>query len=733
VRNIPSTSKLIERALAHHQKGLLREAEEVYQQVLRLEPENAHALHFSGVIAHQLGHSEAAVALMQRAVEKEPGRALFFFNLGHVLEATGELDKAIFNYRAAAALDAGLEGAHHGLGDTLFKQGNLHEAAASYSRALSIKPDSPETINSLGSLLQKIGKLEQSVVCYRKAISLKPDYAEAYTNLANALKAMGRLTEAIAVCEQAIVFKPDLAAAHHNLGGMLIDRGDFEEAVKALHRALELQPNLSDAHLSLGNAYKRQGLYSQAVGKFLHAISLLPEFTGAYNNLATTYQEQDKLDDAVEAFQTALALQSDFGSAYSNLLYLYATTRHISPEAERAAAEGWEKSMLTGAERAAARERASAAGFPAHSRAGRRLRLGIVSADLGSHAVAEFLQPFLEQLDRGRFHLTLFPTHRRFCSRALHFQNLADSFIPLTELSDSGAADRIREEKVDVLIDATGHTFGGRPGICAHRAAPVQCTYIGYWSTTGLREMDWIIVDPYFLPSMEAHFTEGVWRLPRVAACYRGDPSLPESSWMPDADGTIWLGSFNKYGKIRQDTLCLWARVLDALPQARLLLEDRRRCEQETHCRILATLLQQGVSAERVTFVPPIHDHQQHMVLYDRLDIALDTIPFNSGTTAFDALWMGVPIVALEGNWSGGRLVSAALKALDHSDWIAQDEEEYVSIVCSLARDVAGRKRLRKSQRSRMAASPLCDEKDIARSLETALEAMYDGWLAGSS
>jgi protein O-GlcNAc transferase len=577
-------------------------------------------------------------------------------------------------------------------------------------------------------MLQRSGKLDQSVICYRKAISLRADYAEAYNNLGTALKALGRLAEAIASCEQAIALKPELAAAHSNLGGMLVDRGDFNQACKTLRRAIEVQPNLVDAHLSLGNAYKAQGLLSQAVRQFKHAIALAPECAAAYNNLGTTYQEQDKLDDAVEAFQKALAVQIDSGPTYSNLLYLYANTRHIPPEAERAAAEGWEKNMLTGVERAKAREQAST--FSGHSRVGRRLRVGIVSADLGSHAVAEFLQPFLEQLDRNRFHLSLFPTQRRFCSRSLYLQGLADSFIPLTELSDSRAADRIREEGIDVLVDATGHTFGGRLGICAHRAAPVQCTYIGYWSTTGLSEMDWIIVDPFFLPSMEAHFTEGVWRLPRVAACYRGDPSLPESCWVPAADGTIWLGSFNRYSKIRRETLCLWAKVLCALPEAKLLLEDRAANEEETHQRILTTLLEQGVSAERVTFVPPISDHRCHMELYDRLDIALDTIPFNSGTTAFDALWMGVPIVALEGNWSGGRLVSAALKAFEHRDWISQNEQEYVSIVCSLARDVDGRMRLRKNQRSRMTASPLCDANDIARSLEEAFEAMYDARIA---
>jgi protein O-GlcNAc transferase len=729
------TSELFARALAHHQNGLLGEAEAIYAQVLRLEPENADALHFSGLIAHQQGRSEVAVDLMLRAIEREPGRATFFVNLGQVFEAMREVDKAVSSYRAAASLDPASEPAHHRLGDLLLKQGILNEAAASYSRALSLMPDSPETINSMGSLLQKVGKLEQAFVCYQRAISLRVNYAEAHNNLGQAHKLLGRLAEGIASCEQAVLLKPDLAGAHSNLGEMLANRGDFKEAVKALYRAIELEPEFYDAHLNLGNAYRGQGLLMEAVGSYLDAISMAQDPAGAYNNLAETYKDQDELDKAVAAFRKALTARPVLGAAYSNLLYLYAFTRHISPEAERAAAEGWERSMLTDAERTAARARAagSSGAFSGHSRVGRRLRVGIVSADLGTHAVAEFLQPFLDQLDRSRFHLTLFPTHRRFCSRSLHLQSLADSFIPLTELSDSGAADRIRAENIDVLIDATGHTFGGRLAICAHRAAPVQCTYIGYWSTTGLSEMDWIIVDPFFLPSMEAHFTEGIWRLPRVAASYRGDPSLPESSWIPDCDGTIWLGSFNKYGKIRRDALCLWAKVLCALPEAKLLLEDRAPSEDETHRRILATLLEQGVSAERVTFVPPISDHRRHMALYNRLDIALDTIPFNSGTTAFDALWMGVPIVALEGNWSGGRLVSAALKAFDHRDWIAQSEQEYVSIVCSLARDPDGRTRLRKAQRARMAASPLCDANDIARSLEDALEAMYDARVAGVS
>jgi predicted O-linked N-acetylglucosamine transferase (SPINDLY family) len=409
---------------------------------------------------------------------------------------------------------------------------------------------------------------------------------------------------------------------------------------------------------------------------------------------------------------------------------LYGFTRYISPEAEKVLAEGWEKIALTEEERSLARRRASPTSgvFPFSSRKGRRLRLGIVSADLGSHAAAYFLEPILEELDRSRFHLTLFPTLGRSGPRAERFRELAEGYISLVELSDSLAAERIRLEQIDVLVDATGHTFGGRLGVFAHRAAPVQCAYIGYCGTTGLTEMDWVFGER----CLAAHFTEKVWEIPPVGICYRGESYLPESSWVPDPHGKIWLGSLSRYGKIGEETLSLWAKVLHALPEARLLLEDGRPCEEETHQRILSTLSGWGISAERVEFIPFIPGHERHMDLYNRLDIALETIPYNGGTTAFDALWMGVPLAGLEGNWAGGRMGSILLKAFDRPEWVARDEAEYVSIVCKLARDVEERKRQRREQRARMQLSPLCDAKGMTRSLEGAFEAMFDIWVAGA-
>jgi protein O-GlcNAc transferase len=244
--------------------------------------------------------------------------------------------------------------------------------------------------------------------------------------------------------------------------------------------------------------------------------------------------------------------------------------------------------------------------------------------------------------------------------------------------------------------------------------------------------MDWVLPDPGCGSSYDAHFTEGLWRLPRLTVAYNGDRSLPESGWKPDPDGTVWLGSFNKYSKIRRQTLALWADVLHALPEAKLLFEDSALAQEETHQRILNVLAGHGVEPKRVEFIPYIHGHERHMVLYDRLDIALDTVPFNSGTTAYDALWMGVPLVTLEGDWLGGRMGTGILTAFGRPQWIAQNATEFVAIVVALARDGEGRSTLRRTQRARMAAGPLCDARAMATALEDAFVAMYARWAAGA-
>jgi protein O-GlcNAc transferase len=734
-RNETTVSALLQAAQAHLAAERLGEASAIYHQILLRQAEHPAALSNLGVIAHRTGRSEAAITLLTRAIAADPRDPSFFVNLGNVYESSGALGQAIANYRQAVFLDPGLEWAHLRLGGALQQQGDLLEAAVSVSRALTIRPDFPEAIRGLGYVLLIAGKPEQAVVCFRKALSLAPGYAEAHNNLGNALDKLHRVVESIASFEQAISLKPTFAPAHANLGRALLMQGRFSEAALCCQRAIALQPDFLEAHLNLGQSYRRQGLLSEAVGCYRHLLSLAPDHAAGHSHLAGTYMEQDELALAYENFEKSIRAHPAFPPAYSGLLYFCSFTRYISPAAERALAKGWEKHHLTEAQRATARERASANSdtFPICPLEGRRLRLGIVSPDLGEHPVSEFLEPFFNQLDRSRFHLTLFPTQFRVEARAVRIHNLGDNCIRLMDLTDDQAVALIQSEQIDVLVDASGHTALDRLGIFARRAAPVQVSYTGYWGTTGLTEMDWFFPDPGCDAGYDAHYTEGLWRLPRLTVSYNGDRSLPESGWKPDPDGTVWLGSFNKYSKIRKQTLALWAGVLHALPEAKLLLEDSAIRQEETHQRILTVLAGYGIEGKRVEFVPYIRGHERHMVLYDRLDIALDTVPFNSGTTAYDALWMGVPLVALEGDWVGGRMGSGILTAFGRPEWIAQNAEQYAAIVVALARDVEGRRALRRTQRARMAAGPLCDAKAMTTALEDAFVAMYNRWLASAT
>lgn len=720
-------------ARALHAAGKLDAANQLYTAFLAHAPQHPEALFFQALLRFQQTANPTALDGMRQALALAPNNAILQTNFGVTLQSASRLPEALPHFRTAVELDPTSAPAQLNLGQALLRADQPSAAATHLSRTLSLDPNQPHAADALGTALQRLGQPDRALICFHKAISLQPTFAEAHNNLANVLDELGRHADAIASYREAIAVRPDFAEAHSNLANTLRALGHLTEAEAAARRAIALAPTFAEAHLNLGNALKEQGRLAAAADTYLHVLALAPTHPGAHNNLAETLKEQGRIEEAASVFTRALHLQPPSLTAFSNLLYLHASTRDIPPEAEANLARQWELAALTPAERAAARHRATAGVFPALSRHGRPLRLGIVSAELGTHAVAEFLEPWLERLRPDRFHLTLFPTSGRSCERARRLHSLAGSVVPLIGLPDSTAADRIRREQIDVLVDTTGHTSGCRLGIFAHRAAPVQCTYIGYWSTTGLTEMDWFLSDPDAQPASDHHYTEALWRLPRIAVSYRGDRDLPLRGWSPSPDGTLWLGSFNKYSKIRDETLALWAEVLHALPEARLLLEDRAPDERETQRRILGALTCLGIAPHRVTFEPFVPGHERHMRLYHRLDIALDTLPFNSGTTAFDALWMGVPLVALEGTWTGGRMGSSVLKSLGRPEWIAQTPADYVRIVTALARNLPLRRTLRQTQRDQMAQSPLCDGRSLTRALEDAFETMYDRWLAGLS
>jgi len=700
------------------------------QKTAQLLPDDAGAHNNLGSALQDRGEIEDAVKSYRRAIKLKPDFAMAHSNLGNAQTVLGQLEGALASYRRVVELEPGFAEAHNDLGNLSTALGLYDKAQTSYRRAVELKPDFAEAYSNLGNVLNELGLYDEALAGCRRALQLKPDFAEAHNNLGNTLRALGQLDVAAASYRRAVELKPDFAEAHSNLGNLLNELGQYEEAAASCGRAVEIKPDFAEAHNNLGNVLKELGRLNDALVSYRRAVELKPDFAIAHNNLGLALHALGQPDTALASYRRALEIRPDFAEVYSNMLYMHAFTRDISPESECALAADWENIALSESERRAAHNWR----FDHLPRAGRKIKVGVVSAELGQHPVAEFLEPILEHLDRNRLHVTLFPTAVRTEARAARFEALADEYISLVKLSDSGAVDLIRSEKIDILIDTTSHMRDSRMGIFARRAAPVQCHYIGYHGTTGLTEMDWFIADAELLPpGYDVHFREGIWRLPRLRLAYKGDTALPESRWTPSSDGTVWLGSFNNLTKVREEALGLWAKVMHAIPKSKLLLKDRTAKDPAVRDRIETELGRHGISADRIEFAAQVPDWAAHMVLYDRLDIALDAIPLNSETTAFDALWMGVPLVALEGDWVGGRMASTILKAWPKPEWVAHNEDEYVAIVASLARDVEGRKALRAKQRALISASQLCDACGLTRALEEAFAAMYDRWATTES
>lgn len=693
-----SIARSVQTALEHHQAGRLPQAEAIYQQILQAEPNHPGALHFLGVIAHQVGKNEVAVELIGNALLFKPNYAEAHNNMGRALQEQGEVDEAIKHFRLAFSLQPGYADAHYNLGNALKDQ----------------------------------CKFDEAINHYRKALSHNPDFAEAHNNLGRALQEQGNLSEAAKHFQKMLSIKPGVADAHNNLGAVLQAQGKFGEAVGHYHRALTLQPDHVRAHNNLGLVLREQGNLSEAVMHYRKALSCKPDFDEALHNLGVVLQAQGKLDEAIRHYQEMLSNKPNFAEARSSLLFLLAYHGLTDPHEYLAQARNWEQACVPEPERRAARNRT----FQRMPLAGRRLRVGYVSGDYRQHAASYFIEQLFTHHDRARIELFAYSTHGQRDAITERLQALTEHWVPLAGISDSAMRDRIEADGIDVLLDLTGHTNYsklGRMGVFARRAAPVQAHYLGYFASTGLTEMDYWIGDETLTPvETDSHFSERVWRLPRVWVSYDGKADAPVPGWQPGQDGTVWLGSFNNLGKLTPATLALWAKLLTALPDGNLLLKTRELGDMGNRQRILDALSGYGISPGRIELQDSsaTPDWYAHMACYDRLDIALDpTGAVGGGTTTCDALWMGVPVVTLEGDRMASRMTASMLNAIGHPEWIARSETEYIDKVVALARDVEQRKLLRSNQRNRMAGSPLCDARGLARSLENAYLEMFERWL----
>jgi protein O-GlcNAc transferase len=631
---------------------------------------------------------DEAEDVFRRASVYEPSSAEIQYHLGYALSLKGDFDQALVSYRRAIALDPRFAEAFINLGSLLGRQGRLDEAVTCYKKGLALKPDIAEAQLYLGHALSGLGRLADAVIHYQKVVEMRPDFIEAYGHLIGTLIRLGRMEAAIECASQAVGHHRGCAELHYQLARALKQGNRLDEAVIACERALALDPAHDEAACYLGHLRLNQGYHEQASAICRGVLARRPDLAAAY--------------------ETSL-----FGLLYGGA---------SAPEEVHAAHVRYGERFESPLKRF----------WRPHTNVrdpDRRLKVGYVSADFRYHSVAFFIEPLLARHDRDAVEVYCYHSHSVHDAITDRFARIADHWVPSGGLSDERLAERIRGEGIDILVDLAGHTGDNRLLVFARKPAPVQVTYLGYPTTTGLSAMDWRLttweVDP---EGSERWYTERLYRLPRTLWCYRSPQEGECGEMAPTpalSKGHVTFGSMNHLAKISQETVEVWGAILRELPDARLVMTSIP--EGMAQERLKERFAAQGIPPERLR----LHGRlpaERFRALSRGIDIVLDPFPYNGTTTTCEALWMGLPVITLIGKTSVARSGYALLKTVGLEGLCAKDGAEYVRIAAGLARNPSRLDALRQGMRSRLEASPLRDEEGFARDIEEAYREMWREW-----
>jgi len=642
-------------------------------------------------------------------------------NQASALKALGRLEEAERCAREAVGRRPDLAEAQCNLGAVLLEQDRLAEAEAACRRALELKPEMAEALSNLGAILLRQDRVEEARACCEEALWLKPGAPEALNNLGNVWFRQGRLAEAEAWFRRAVEAEPKYFEARLNLAGVLRELGRLPEAIASGGEAVRLRPASAEAHNNLGDALRAEGRVEQAQACFWEALRLNPHLAQPYLNLSGTLKDQGRLEEAVQMWRRATELQPDYGPFH--LL-------HYDPLWEP---EEIFREHVRWAERHAAPLGAAVAPHTNDRDPERRLRVGYVSPDFRGHSVAFFSEPLLAAHDRRNFEIYCYADVRIADAVTERIRRLPVQWRDLHGVADADVAELIRRDEIDILVDLAGHTTGNRLMVFARKPAPVQVTYLGYPDTTGLRTIDYRLTDRWADPPgrTEHLHTEELVRLPRGAWCYRPPENPPEAGPLPaQSSGTVTFGCFNNLAKVTPRLIAAWAGILRRTPQARLILKSPVLVDGSTRRLVLERFRQHGVADGRVQLFGPVK-REHHLSLYQWIDLALDTFPYHGTATTCEALWMGVPVVVLEGATHASRVGVSLLSSVGLTDWIVTDWEGYVELALRRASDLAGLAELRAALRARMLRASLTDAQAVTRDLEEAYRRMWRRWCAG--
>lgn len=601
---------------------------------------------------------------------------------------------------------------------TMYEQGKLSEASALLEEVLALAPSDTMALQRLAALHSQSGDHPSSLKLYQYLVNHLPGNREIWMLLGVEYAETGDYEQAVDSFLICLNSGPANAVLHQMIGIACNELGRHDEALQHFSAAYLLNPEDDTALTHFAKALIHKLRISEAEGYLLKALTINPANALAFNSIARIYKLQGRSIEAVAAFRKALELDPYNPVVINNLLLCLNYIPGIHPETLFAEHQDLCAQVYGVATTPPQTD------FP---HANVKLRIGYVSGDFHNHSVAFFFEPVLLNHDHQRFTIFCYSNDHREDDTTRRLKATGVEWRSIVGLSDELAAEKVRSDAIDILVDLSGHSSGNRLGLFALKPAPVQVSWLGYPHSTGLKQIDYFLTDELCdPPGMTEHlYTEKLVRLPGSFSCYLPPLQFPAVSPPPVvASGVVTFGSFNNFAKVNDDLIGMWARILTKVPDSRLFLKSMALGDHATQQAVLAKFQACGINADRIALLSTVNSALDHLALYAQIDIALDTYPYHGTTTTCEALWQGVPVITLAGATHAARVGVSLLSAVGCQELIAENPDDYVNIAVTLAGDLDRILYYRENLRSIMAVSSLMNATGLTKTVERVYSAL---------
>ncbi|MDA9421152.1 acetylglucosamine transferase [Bradyrhizobium sp. CCBAU 53380] len=715
---------IISAAAAAYGQGRYAETEALCREILKALPDHFDATHLLGLCAHDGRRLEEAQLLLERAI----------------------------------ALDPRSHEAYSNLATVYFDLKKFEDARRCQEKAIALKPNFPLALTNLGNTLLHMNLPEQAIELHDRAIRLKPDYADAFCNRGMAELMTGQFERANESFDRALLFQPRHAEAIAGKGMVSIERRHYDEAEAALAAGLAIKPNSARMLAQRGRLNFDLSRLEQAAADFDAALVQSPTLELALRGkaqvnillgntaqaiaavktllvenprseigmalLASCHASQGDIATALRHLDAALELSPGYSDAIARKIFLLDYLSEAGFAVQQEARKSWWDAV------GAKLPRRTLA--PRQLDPDRRIVIGYVASEFRNHSAALTLLPVLRHHDHARFEIICYSCWPLADEMTERFKPLADVWVEAGQLSDDELADRVQADKVDVLIDVSGHTTGNRLHVFARKPAPIQVTGFGHATGTGLQTMDYVLADPVFIPQSARHLlVERVHDLPCLITI---EPVLdvPPSELPMLRNGYVTFGVFNRIYKISDEAIRVWSKVMRAVTGSKIIIKHGLLDDPLLRDSLVARFVAHGIAAGNITCMGSTSRHE-HLLAFANVDISLDTFPQNGGISTWESLYAGVPVVAKLGNGASSRAGGSIVAAVGLNDWVAEDDEGYAAIACKYAAQPAYLAKLRAELPAQIAASPAGNVEIYTRKVEAGYRQFWRDHCAAAS